>query len=167
MKKKFKKHNIWLSAGLGFRAQRDLGHFTGSLTFIFLNFFFKSPILFYLFIRLCQVLVAACELFVAVHGFSSCGMKAKLPRSMQDLSSLTGIKPTTPALEGGFFTTRLPGKFPLFSAFKMHMIMFTLSWEGQKSHLIENLCPFLICLLAPPSPPYSEPPRIIEWSEVA
>ena len=37
MKKKFKKHNIWLSAGLGFRAQRDLGHFTGSLTFIFLQ----------------------------------------------------------------------------------------------------------------------------------
>ena len=106
--------------------------------------------------------------FRAVHGFSSCGRKAKLPRSMQDLSSLTGIKPRSPALEGGFFTTRPPEKLPLFSAFKMHMIMFTLSWAGQRSHLIENLCPFLTRLLTPPPLPYFEPPRIIEWvSEVA
>ena len=39
-----------------------------------------------------------------------CGMWALLPCSLWYLSSPTGIKPTSPALEGGFLTARPPGK---------------------------------------------------------
>ena len=50
-----------------------------------------------------------------VHGLSSCGILAQLPSGMWDLPGL-GIKPVSPALAGGFFTTGPPGKSqrPLF-----------------------------------------------------
>ena len=44
-----------------------------------------------------------------VHGLSSCGILAQLPSGMWDLPGL-GIKPVSPALAGGFFTTTLAGK---------------------------------------------------------
>ena len=43
------------------------------------------------------------------HRPSSCGAQAWLLHSMQDLPGL-GIKPMSPALAGGFFTTQPPGK---------------------------------------------------------
>ena len=45
-------------------------------------------------------------------GFSSCGARAQLLRSMWDLTG-PGLKPVTPALAGGFLTTAPPGKSPL------------------------------------------------------
>ena len=42
-------------------------------------------------------------------GFSGCGTQAELPRGIWDLPG-SGIKPTSPALAGGFSTTELPGK---------------------------------------------------------
>ena len=42
-------------------------------------------------------------------GFSSCGAWAWLPRGMWDLPG-PGIKPTFPALAGGFLTTGPPEK---------------------------------------------------------
>ena len=86
------------------------------------------------------VFVAACELFVVVHGFSlpSCGVRApghmgsvvcsmralslrrassvvvahglSCPAACGILVPRLGIEPTSPALEGGFFTTGPPGK---------------------------------------------------------
>ena len=44
--------------------------------------------------------------------FSSRSVRAKLPRSMLDLSSLIRIEPVFPALEGGFLTNGPPGKLP-------------------------------------------------------
>lgn len=37
------------------------------------------------------------------HGLSRCGTEAQLPSCTWDPSSPTGVKPTSPALEGGFF----------------------------------------------------------------
>ena len=44
-------------------------------------------------------------------GFSSCGTRAQLLRSMWDLPE-PGIEPVSPALAGGLLTTAPPGKFP-------------------------------------------------------
>ena len=49
-------------------------------------------------------------------GFSGCGSRAWLFLGMWNLLGL-GIKPMSPALAGGFLTTRPPGK-PYFKLFK-------------------------------------------------
>ena len=70
----------------------------------------------YLFIWLCQVLVAARRLFVAVRGLPRCGTQALehaglvAPLTCGFLVPRPGIEPASPALEGRFLTTRPPGK---------------------------------------------------------
>ena len=73
----------------------------------------------YLFIWLCQVLVVAHGIFVAVPGLlSSCGVqdsecagsvvvarRLSCPAARRILVSQPGIKPESPALEGSFLTT--------------------------------------------------------------
>ena len=72
------------------------------------------------------------------HGLSSCGVWAQLPSGMWHLPGL-GIKPVSPALAGGFFTTRPPGKsqrplfllcvfisFPLVNIFHFHLSYYKL-----------------------------------------
>ena len=46
-------------------------------------------------------------------GFSSCSTRAYLPHSMWDLLG-PGIEPVSSALAGGFLTTGLPGKPPIW-----------------------------------------------------
>ena len=55
-----------------------------------------------------QALSVWASLAVA-HGLSSCGSRAQLLRSMQDLPG-PGLEPVCPALAGGFLTTAPPGK---------------------------------------------------------
>ena len=89
-------------------------------------------IFFFLFLGgvLCWVLVAACGVFVAAHRLlSSCGLKAlslrrvgsvvvvrrlSCPVAHGILVPQPGIEPTSPELEGGFFTTGPPGKSQYF-----------------------------------------------------
>ena len=51
---------------------------------------------------------------VAAHGLSSCGIQAQFLQGMWDLPG-PGVKPVSPALAGGFFTTEPPGKVSLES----------------------------------------------------
>ena len=53
--------------------------------------------------------VAALKTLVAGPGFSSC------PVACEILVPQPGVKPTSPALEGGFSTTGPPGKSPVVS----------------------------------------------------
>ena len=46
---------------------------------------------------------------IALRGLSSCGAPAELPRGTWHLPG-PGTEPVSPALAGGFLTTRLPGK---------------------------------------------------------
>lgn len=79
-------------------------------------FIFK--IFVYLFIWLCRVLVAACGIFL----WGMCSVveahRLSCPTACGDLSSLT--KPRSPALEGGFLTTKPPGKSTLEISSKPH-----------------------------------------------
>ena len=72
----------------------------------------------YLFIWLCRVLVAACGIFL----WGMCSVveahRLSCPTACGDLSSLT--KPRSPALEGGFLTTKPPGKSTLEISSKPH-----------------------------------------------
>ena len=51
------------------------------------------------------------------HRLSSCGPGAYLPQNMWDLPG-SGIKPVSPALPGGFFTTEPPGKPSHYSLYR-------------------------------------------------
>ena len=70
-------------------------------------FLFFSYNFIYLF-RLCWVFIAVCREHM---GFSSGGTRAMLPHGMWNLPGL-GIKPMSPALAGGFFTTGPPERCP-------------------------------------------------------
>ena len=75
-----------------------------------------------------RIFVAACRLFVAAHGLLfSCGTQApehmgsvvaarglSCPAACGILVPRPGIKPASPALEGGFLTTGPPGKSQIF-----------------------------------------------------
>ena len=73
------------------------------------DFFLCPPLFFLIFIyfRLCRGSVAALKTLVAGRGFSSC------PVACEILVPQPGVKPTSPALEGGFSTTGPPGKSPV------------------------------------------------------
>ena len=83
-----------------------------------MNWFFCHVLCKFLFIWLCQVLVAAFRIsavswgsFVAARRLlSSYDAWAWLLRRTRDLISPTVIEPVFPALEGGFLTTGSPGK---------------------------------------------------------
>ena len=51
----------------------------------------------------------SCGSWALEHRLSSCSTQAQLLRGIWDLPG-PGIKPLSPALAGGFFTTELPGK---------------------------------------------------------
>ena len=51
----------------------------------------------------------SCSSEALEHRLGSCGTQVLFPHAMWDLPGL-GIKPVSPALAGGFFTTKLPGK---------------------------------------------------------
>ena len=55
----------------------------------------------------------SCGTWALEHRFNSCGTQAKLPCSIWHLSG-SGIQPMSPALAGGFFTTKPPGKPQFF-----------------------------------------------------
>ena len=55
----------------------------------------------------------SCGTWAFEHRFNSCGTQAKLPCGIWDLSG-SGIEPMSPALAGGFFTTKPPGKPQFF-----------------------------------------------------
>ena len=83
-----------------------------------MNWFFCHVLCKFLFIWLCQVLVAAFRISVVSWGsfvaarrlLSSYDAWAWLLRRTRDLISPTVIEPVFPALEGGFLTTGSPGK---------------------------------------------------------
>ena len=56
-----------------------------------------------------HVLLTVMASLVVELGLSSCGTWAQLPYGMWDLPG-PGVKPVFPALQGGFLTTRPPGK---------------------------------------------------------
>ena len=56
-----------------------------------------------------HVLLTVMASLVVELGLRSCGMWAQLPYGMWDLPG-PGVKPVFPALQGGFLTTRPPGK---------------------------------------------------------
>lgn len=47
--------------------------------------------------------------FIVAQGLSSCRAWAELPHSMWDLTPQAGIRPESPALQGGFLTLDHPG----------------------------------------------------------
>ena len=49
---------------------------------------------------------------VVAHGLSSCGMIVTCPQACEILVPGGGIEPAPSALQGGFLTTRPPGKSP-------------------------------------------------------
>ena len=94
----------------------------------------------YLFIWLCQVLVVACGIFhwgmcsvVEAYRFSC-------PTACAVLSSL--IKPRSPALEGGFLTTKAPGKSTLEISSEPHSSLPFLpypTYQGPEFYVIIHL----------------------------
>ena len=111
--------------------------FFKSISFLFFLFFKINLFILFIYFLLRWVLVAACRLFLVAAsrgyssfqcagfslwwllllrsmgsrraGFSSCGTRVWLLRSMWDLPR-PGLKPMPPALAGGFLTTAPPGK---------------------------------------------------------
>ena len=53
--------------------------------------------------------LSSCNSWALGHRLDSCGTQALLIRDIWDLPG-SGIKPVSPALLGGFFTTELPRK---------------------------------------------------------
>ena len=77
-----------------------------------LFFFFKCV---HLFIWLLRVLVATCRIFVTVYGFLLLWCRVSRPVECGILVPQPRIKPMSPALEGGFLTTGLPGKSKIYA----------------------------------------------------
>ena len=121
-------------------------------------FFLISLFSYFLFIWLRRALAAAHGIFIVVHGFlSSCGARVPVctglvlathglscPTACEILVFPPGIKPASPAFEGGFLSTGPPGKshylFLIYIIFAISRILY--KWN----HIVCNFWDWLFSL---------------------